>query len=106
MESRATGAAGSRAVSDADGTDGRTAAVNDGSNAWSDLANQGPVVAVLLLFLGGFVKGWWVLGREYLAMREDRDYWRAAASRAAGLAETAVEAPTVRGTRRTAHVDS
>lgn len=77
--------------------------MNDGgSNGWADIANQGPLVALLLLFLGGFVRGWWVLGREYLAMRDDRDYWRQAADRAAGMAETAIDTPSARPQRRTA----
>ena len=40
-------------------------------------------------FVGGLLRGWWVLGREYEVMRADRDYWRTRADRGTQLAERA-----------------
>ncbi|HBY45324.1 MAG TPA: hypothetical protein DEU95_06360 [Chloroflexi bacterium] len=62
----------------------------DTGNYWADLGKEGPIVAALLGFIGGLLRGWWVLGREHEELRRDRDYWREAANRAAGIAETPI----------------
>lgn len=67
--------------------------MNDSTSTWADIANQGPMVALLLLFLMGFVRGWWVTWREHKVLMDDRDYWRQAANRAAGIAETVIDVP-------------
>ena len=58
---------------------------------WGDIASQGITSALLVLFITGLTRQWWVLGREYIAMKEDRNYWRDAAQRGLNLADTALE---------------
>lgn len=73
---------------------------------WGPLADNGGVVALMAIFVTGFVRAWWVpwwvaerdrlLAAERLEeMRRDRDYWRQAADRAGGLAESATETAAV-----------
>lgn len=40
-------------------------------------------------FTTGLLRGWWVLGREYALMQQDRDFWRTRALRGTALAESA-----------------
>ena len=79
-------------------------------SAWGSLADQGGALGIAMVMITGFVRGWWVTGREaerdrqdaiarLAEMRADRDYWRSAADRAGGLAETAV-APAAPRRRR------
>ena len=79
-------------------------------SAWGSLADQGAAFGLMVLFISGFVRGWWITGREaererqdaierLAEMRADRDFWRSAADRAGGLAETAVAAPAPRRRR-------
>ncbi len=82
---------------------------------WGPIADQAGVVALMILFVSGFVRGWWITGREaeqqrrdaierLEELRDDRDYWRQAADRAGGLAESAVEsAPAPERRRRTSN---
>ena len=66
---------------------------------WGPLADQAGAVGALILFVSGFVRGWWITGREAAErervaterleeMREDRDYWRAAADRTGAAAQS------------------
>ena len=66
-------------------------------NAVAEAINKGGVIPMLIIFLAGFVREWWVFGRELKAERADKEFWRdraleadARAERAVGLAETVV----------------
>lgn len=56
------------------------------------LLNSGGVVALLVLILYGGWKAapWWVFGREFRAMAEERDRWRDLAMRGMSATEKAV----------------
>lgn len=56
------------------------------------LLNSGGVVALLVIMLYGGWKAapWWVFGREFRAMVEERDRWREIATRGITTAEKAV----------------
>ena len=58
--------------------------------AWRDLLSQGPLVAMLIFFLYGFWRGWWVFGREFENLRESAGEWKSKAERATDLAEKSV----------------
>lgn len=58
--------------------------------AWKDLLGQGPLVAVLTLFLYGFWRGWWVFGREVKETKDRCTEWQTKAERATELAEKSV----------------
>lgn len=49
------------------------------------------ILTGFLAFVSGLLRGWWVLGREYEAMRADRDYWRSRTERGTSLAEQATK---------------
>ena len=59
--------------------------------AWVE---RGGLVSLLLFFLFGFYKGWWVFGAFYQRMVDDRDWWRDATMRNAGLAKTSTDVAT------------
>lgn len=56
------------------------------------LLNSGGVVALLVVMLYGGWKAapWWVFGREFRAMTDERDRWREVAMRGMTTAEKAV----------------
>ena len=54
--------------------------------------NGGLALAVVVLIIGG-TRGWYVFGREYEEMKQDRDDWKALALRGTSLAERALETP-------------
>ena len=78
----------------------------DGGNPWGDLAGQGPVIALLLGFLFGFSKEYWVFGWTYKAIKEDRDYWRDQAVKQLETVDKAIEAPKPETRRRTTRAAS
>lgn len=51
------------------------------------LQSQGPLVAMLLFFLWGFVKKWWVFGWTYDEKAKSHDEYKALALKLAGVAE-------------------
>ena len=55
------------------------------------LASQGPLVAMLLFFLLGFVKRWWVLGWTYDEKAKSHDEYKALALKLLNVAERAVD---------------
>lgn len=54
--------------------------------------NSGGLLAglVLVLFGGWKSQPWWVFGREFRAMVQERDQWRTTAERLMGIGEKAV----------------
>lgn len=44
-----------------------------------------------LTFISGLLREWWVLGREYRTMEEDRNFWRSRAIGGTDLAERATD---------------
>ena len=55
----------------------------------SEAVGQLPVAGLLVLFVIGQLRGWWVIGPRFTEMKKDRDYWRSIALRALGVAEKA-----------------
>lgn len=52
----------------------------------------GGVILLLLIFLAGFMRKWWVMGWTHADCERERDEWRERAFRGTSLAETAVGA--------------
>ncbi len=60
---------------------------------WTDIASQGPLVMVVMLFLFGFYKEWWYMGesvrRQITECQERSDKWEARAMRGLKATEDA-----------------
>lgn len=48
------------------------------------------MIGLLATILVGGSRGWWVFGRTYDEMRDERDAWRAVALNAQGMTDKAV----------------
>ena len=54
------------------------------------LGPGGLLVALIFALIGGF-RGWWVFGRVFRDMQEERDEWRRLALQSTNLAEKSAE---------------
>lgn len=54
------------------------------------ISNTG-LVGLLIIIVWGGAKGWWVYGREYKEMKQDRDEWKEAALSGTTIAERAID---------------
>jgi len=54
------------------------------------LINSGGIVGLLVLVLVGGYRRWWVYGREYDSVIEERNEWRRIALMSSDIAKTAV----------------
>lgn len=58
---------------------------------WTTLADQGPLVALLLMFLYGFYKEWWVMGKQVARERAEKEEWKRLASQGTRYAEETLD---------------
>ncbi len=62
--------------------------------------SEGGWLLVLLLVLWALERGWWISGREYRALKQDRDEWRQLALTGTTAFEQAVSLATAERRRR------
>lgn len=67
---------------------------------WTEAIKGMSVVGALLIFIWGLHMGYWVMGSEHKAMREERDFYRDRAWNGTDLADVSSRAVERRTTSR------